>query len=251
MNIINPVANLTQISTRSHSDLQNLTANDHLQYSSAVGLLSARPAAGVAGRYYFATDNGRDYRDNGVSWDELSIKEVNIALANLGTRSFLNLSDVPASYAGSTLTALRVNAGGTALEFANPSTVTGIYSATGAIFQADDGVVTVTGTTNTKVKEIACGSTMPTTTLSIYFELKALAANTAIAQIYKNGVAYGTLRSTTNLAFVPYTEALSFSASDLIQIFMHDDTPGYQVQVQNFRILGAVAYHQYQFVNNL
>ncbi len=32
------------------------------------GTLGARPAAGVAGRYYYATDNGRVYRDNGSVW---------------------------------------------------------------------------------------------------------------------------------------------------------------------------------------
>lgn len=33
------------------------------------GTRAARPAAGIRGRYYFATDTGLLYRDNGVSWD--------------------------------------------------------------------------------------------------------------------------------------------------------------------------------------
>lgn len=33
------------------------------------GLLSARPAAGLVGREFFATDNTTVYRDNGTSWD--------------------------------------------------------------------------------------------------------------------------------------------------------------------------------------
>jgi hypothetical protein len=35
------------------------------------GLLSARPAAGVAGRVYYATDTFASYRDNGTTWDTL------------------------------------------------------------------------------------------------------------------------------------------------------------------------------------
>jgi trimeric autotransporter adhesin len=35
------------------------------------GLLSARPAAGTAGRLYYATDGPALYRDNGSSWDTL------------------------------------------------------------------------------------------------------------------------------------------------------------------------------------
>ncbi len=34
------------------------------------GTLAARPAASIAGRLYFATDNGLLYRDNGASWDQ-------------------------------------------------------------------------------------------------------------------------------------------------------------------------------------
>lgn len=37
-----------------------------------VGLLSARPAAGTAGRFYWATDNDLLYYDNGVSWDTIN-----------------------------------------------------------------------------------------------------------------------------------------------------------------------------------
>lgn len=36
------------------------------------GTFAARPAAGSAGRLYFASDTGKQYRDNGVSWDEVT-----------------------------------------------------------------------------------------------------------------------------------------------------------------------------------
>lgn len=34
------------------------------------GTFAARPAAGINGRRYFATDQAKEYRDNGVSWDD-------------------------------------------------------------------------------------------------------------------------------------------------------------------------------------
>ncbi len=37
------------------------------------GLLSARAAASVAGRFYYATDTTLMYRDNGSTWDTLSV----------------------------------------------------------------------------------------------------------------------------------------------------------------------------------
>lgn len=38
----------------------------------AQGLIADRPAAGRAGRFYVATDEGIIYRDNGAAWEELS-----------------------------------------------------------------------------------------------------------------------------------------------------------------------------------
>lgn len=37
-----------------------------------VGLLSARPSAGVSGRFYYATDNGILYADDGSAWQDVS-----------------------------------------------------------------------------------------------------------------------------------------------------------------------------------
>lgn len=36
------------------------------------GTFSARPAAGIDGRIYFATDTKRLYRDNGTTWDDMT-----------------------------------------------------------------------------------------------------------------------------------------------------------------------------------
>ena len=40
-------------------------------------VFSARPAAGVYGRLFFASDTGAAYRDNGTTWDALAIGQGN------------------------------------------------------------------------------------------------------------------------------------------------------------------------------
>lgn len=47
----------------------------------------------------------------------ITVNQAQLALGSLGTRAFLNLSDVPASYAGQALKGLRVNAAANAVEF--------------------------------------------------------------------------------------------------------------------------------------
>ena len=37
-----------------------------------LGPFSGRPAAGSEGHLYFASDTGRQYRDNGISWDDVT-----------------------------------------------------------------------------------------------------------------------------------------------------------------------------------
>ncbi len=49
----------------------------------------------------------------------------------------------------------------------------------------------------------------------------------ANAQIYKNGVAYGTLRTTTSLTAVVFDEELNFSTGDLIQIYTYSSSGGF------------------------
>jgi len=48
------------------------------------GLASARPAADIVGRYYYASDTQTAYRDNGTSWDELIPKPPIALIVALG-----------------------------------------------------------------------------------------------------------------------------------------------------------------------
>jgi len=89
------------------------------------------------------------------------------------------------------------------------------------------------GTPYVKQKEFKVGRA---TTYRIKFELKASsAADAAYARIYKNGVAYGTERSTTSTTYVPYSEDLAFNAADLIQLYAHCVTP-FNADTRNFRL---------------
>lgn len=73
------ISSLIQLANRSHSDLQNLGSDDHTQYLNQArfaerilkGLDANKPAVGVEGRLYYATDTGKIYRDNGSGWDYL------------------------------------------------------------------------------------------------------------------------------------------------------------------------------------
>lgn len=57
--------------TAKHGELAGLAGDDHPQYSPwSQGLLAERPAAGRAGRFYYATDTGFTYYDLGTSWAE-------------------------------------------------------------------------------------------------------------------------------------------------------------------------------------
>lgn len=69
------------------------------------GLYSARPAAGVEGRLYFASNSSLVYRDNGSSWDSfhpLTMQKLTPSFPQLGDFTQLNFAvNVSASAAGS------------------------------------------------------------------------------------------------------------------------------------------------------
>lgn len=73
---------------------------------------------GVAGLILFDTDSSSYFQYTGSAWQNL----YNSGGAGGGSTSFIGLTDVPASYSGESLKAVRVNAGETALEFYTPMT---------------------------------------------------------------------------------------------------------------------------------
>jgi hypothetical protein len=65
----------------------------------ASGAYSAIPAAGIAGRIYFATDTKHTFRDNGVSWDDVTSSAIlgSVALAPGAGGNFTVAHGLPAA----------------------------------------------------------------------------------------------------------------------------------------------------------
>lgn len=76
----------------------------------AAGLYASIPTAGTVGRFYYATDTEKLYRDSGSAWVETPIYGTSIS-------TFLGLSDSPSSYSGQASKNVRVKADESALEF--------------------------------------------------------------------------------------------------------------------------------------
>ena len=92
-----------------------------------------------------------------------------------------------------------------------------ILSASDNLVTSDDSHVSLPIGVTTKVKEILLNDASGI--IRIKFNLVGDVGNSrqGIAQIYKNGVAYGTARATVN--DTQYSEDLSFVTGDLIQIY--------------------------------
>lgn len=101
----------------------------------ARGTLGSRPAAGNAGRLYFATGNPTAlYRDNGSSWDTMEGNGgafVGAALFHSTTQSINNITDTKLSMDSETFDADGFHAGGSPTRFAPPSGFTGTYLVAG------------------------------------------------------------------------------------------------------------------------
>jgi len=61
------------------------------------GLAADRPAASIAGRFYFSTDTLILQRDNGTAWDEIARGETTIRLAQLSEKAHSSLTGIGAS----------------------------------------------------------------------------------------------------------------------------------------------------------
>ena len=190
--------------------------------------------------------------------DGLAVNESDLSLADLGSRKFTDLSDTPGSLSGQGGKITRVNAGGTALEFLTgefgvlcsdkdgATSFVGLSVSAGTSHQsaAANTVRMTSSTTYEKLKEIVCPIS-GTYTVDFVLGSTSLVA-TAYGRIYKNGVAFGTERSTTSAAFPSagntYTENLSFTKGDLIQIYCKISNALYQAGVKNFTLSCAVSF---------
>lgn len=87
----------------------------------------------------------------------------------------------------------------------------------------------------TKKKEI---QVRRTGSINVYFELKSGTYGEAYGRIYKNGSPVGTVRSTSNNSeFTGWTESISVTAGDYVQLYCYTSAPGYYYSYRNFRCL--------------
>jgi hypothetical protein len=226
------ITNISEIPNRSHSVLQNLTADDHKQYSHLIGLDSEKPTTGVLpGTLYFATDTQKLYRYDGINW--VYVKTM---------ASFLDLLDTPNSYTGYSNKVLKVKATGDGIEFGSAPPPEKAYYISNDIYVAKDSEVTTSNNTPTLVQTFTLPSDFPPNTLvRVYFEIIPITTtNTAYGRIYKNGSPYGTIRSNPYyITWYSFTEDLVFSNNDNIQLYIWSSASGQGVKARNFRILGT------------
>jgi len=94
------------------------------------------------------------------------------------------------------------------------------------------------GGVTTKVREIRI---LSSGTVRVKFDMKVSSTSFGIrGQIYKNGVAAGTLRETFLATFTTYTEDITVASNDLIQLYMTNGTTGNSYQ--NFSLYASLPY---------
>jgi len=172
--------------------------------------------------------------------------------------TFLGLADTPASYSGLGGRLLRVNAAENAVEsFAqntfgvlgggsigdgtnNLSEMPFIIGAGANIVSEANTERSTTNTSATKTKEIVIPETG---TYSISFDIKISSASGQVyAQIYKNGVAFGTFRNWNGTAYQSFSENLSFAKGDLAQLYIYSDSSLRTAFCRNFSVKCAVTF---------
>lgn len=108
------------------------------------------------------------------------------------------------------------------------------------VILSHDAEVTETGISYAKKKTITLGSYIkPNRTLRIKFDLKAN-ANISYAQIYRNGSAAGTERSTASVIYLTFSEDITgWDPSDRIELYVKS-TAGNTASACNLRVCGTM-----------
>jgi hypothetical protein len=96
--------------------------------------------------------------------------------------------------------------------------------------------VYIGGSTLTKKKEVSVGTGGG---ITVSFGMYADFPGASVAQIYVNGVARGTLRTTSSYTTITYTENITVVAGDLVQLYAKGDDFDGSPEVLNFKIFVA------------
>ena len=100
-----PHDNLADLAEKAHSSLSGIGPSDHHAKTvddEVFGLIRSgmdvsKPAASIAGRFYWATDTKILYRDTGSAWEETARAEAETRLAQLSEKSHDSLTGVTPS----------------------------------------------------------------------------------------------------------------------------------------------------------
>jgi len=121
------------------------------------------------------------------------------------------------------------------------------YRITDDIYLASDGQRSTNNLTDTEVKRMTLPADFPAQNIRVFFNMKSgNAGATAYGRVYKNSAAHGTQRSTTNIAYQPYTEDLAYAPGDTIQLYIRRSAvDGWHTFIEDFRVLGTVTLDEY------
>ncbi|MDQ7094230.1 hypothetical protein REC12_11580 [Desulfosporosinus sp. PR] len=114
-----------------------------------------------------------------------------------------------------------------------------LMTASDATLASSTTTVSTSSTSMAQVKQFRV--TGPRGIIRVKFDFgSGNAGTTTSAQVYKNGVAVGTLRTTSSTTFVTYTEDISFSSGDYIQIYASTTSTMYGPQIKNYYLCGTL-----------
>jgi hypothetical protein len=233
------------------------------------GTLAERPAAGDAGRMYWATDTDEVYRDNGTAWEqvmhsvELKAGDYATALVGIsgtatGRAALLDkLDDLISSRAAiadyTTARAAKLDNLDALISSRMPQTIPSQASpftdytsaramalktfASDTVRALNDAAKTTNVTAYTKKKEMLLNDALPD-----YFRTRfqlhvGSTGDTGYGRVYKNNVAVGTERSNNSTTYIEYTEDFNnWAANDLYQIYVYINNSLGTVYVNNQRL---------------
>ncbi len=111
-------------------------------------------------------------------------------------------------------------------------------SASDTLVSSNDGAGSSTETSYTKVKEIQYNDIGGTIRVKFDLTTPSALSDTVYGKIYKNGIAYGTERSTNQDLpdYDTFSEDLAFNSGDLIQLYVNKSGAAPSVNFRNFRL---------------
>lgn len=194
-------------------------------------LFANRPAAGIAGRLFFAYDTGNAYRDNGASWDAITAGGAT-DISDTGTFASATPSETGRLYLPSDSPVVLRDTGsafgywGPIFPLTTPpsvSSLTWVNQGSAAATNKNGGLFfTVPGASSTNITALVKAMPTPPYSLTVLFLLDNLTTNYAGAGIFVNDsstgkiVTMGWLWSGPNLGVSYYNSPSSYNTQSYV-----------------------------------